>query len=83
MKGAFSWNPSCSTISIFIKTSHPLWCGLCSILYYMCVCVFLRRKEQVKEREAETEGETDKQSENKGVAQSDKLNLMNEPSSKI
>ena len=34
-----------------------------------------------KERKAERE-EVDKQSECKGVAQSDKLNLMNEPNSK-
>lgn len=46
------------------------------------MCVHLCEKEQVKERETEAEGETDRQSESKGVAQSDKLNLMNEPSGK-
>lgn len=81
MKGAFSWNPGCSTISIFIKTSHPLWSGLCNMLYYVCVFVWEREREG-KERETEAEGETDKQSESKGVAQSDKLNPMNEQSGK-
>lgn len=42
--------------------------------------MYLCGRERAKEKE--TEGETDKQSESKGVAQSDKLNLMNEPSSK-
>lgn len=44
MKGAFSWNPGCSTISIFIKTSHPLWSGLCNMLYYVCVFVWERER---------------------------------------
>lgn len=85
MKGAFSWNPGCSTISIFIKTSHPLWSGLCNMLYYVCVCLCggeRERESEGKERETEAEGETDKQSESKGVAQSDKLNPMNEQSGK-
>lgn len=39
MKGAFSWNPGCSTTSIFIMMSHPLWCGLRCALW--CVCVYV------------------------------------------
>lgn len=56
-----------------------MWAVQYAILY-MCVCVSVW--ERAKERETEGEGEIDKQSESKGVAQSDKLNLMNEPSSK-
>lgn len=57
-------------------------CALCYAIY-VCACVseYVGEREQ-KEKETEKEGEIDKQSESKGVAQSDKLNLMNELSSK-
>lgn len=73
MKGAFSWNPDCSTISIFIKTSH---CGVgCAAGDIVC------GREQATQREGGRR-RIDKQSESQGVAQSDKLNVMNVPSSK-
>lgn len=63
MKGAFSWNPGCSTISIFIKTSHPLWCGTIACVrervYPWC-------RQNAKGRK--TGGGLDKQSESEGVA---------------
>lgn len=74
MKGAFSWNPDCSTFSIFIMTNHPLWCGLCSILTCVCVpkCMSVEESNEKRQkgrgREKEREEEIDKQSENKGVA---------------
>lgn len=54
-----------------------VWAIQCPILY---VRVRVCSRQQAKGRE--TEGKTDKQSESKGVAQSDKPNLMNEPSTK-
>lgn len=46
----------------------------------VCVCVEdTKEKEDVRERKREI----DKQSGSQGVAQSDKLNVMNEPSSKV
>ena len=54
-------------------------------MQYAILCVFVwerEREREGKERETEAEVETDKQSESKGVAQSDKLNPMNEQSSK-
>lgn len=61
----------------------------CAVYYAICVyvyvCVFERGSEREcvgQTRQGKREEGIDKQSESKGVAQSDKVNLMNEPSSK-
>lgn len=49
-------------------------------ILYVCECICVGEGMQKRERWRQR-GEIDKQSESKGVAQSEKLNLMNEPSS--
>lgn len=63
IKGAFSWNPGCSTISIFIKTRHPLWCGAIACVRER-VCPWCRQNAKGRK----TGGGLDKQSESEGVA---------------
>lgn len=61
-----------------------VWAVQYAILYVcVCECICVGREQAKRERgDGDRGGETDKQSESKGVAQSDKLDLMNEPSSK-